>query len=158
MVLSRKTATTLSPRRKVRFQSSHAILPMSMLSDRQIRLYQSGNGFYTFFNKINARDVGWSVIDVAFSPDQQSFVYSSWSTSRWYYCAVFPRTFTACIFSSSVFSPRWLRATGTSVPCEYWSQVLHILCRVLLGWAGDFRRRQRWLSLYLWQAKARKDA
>lgn len=49
--------------------------------DRQIRLYQSGNGSYKFFNKINARDVGWSIIDVAFSPDQESFVYSSWSTS-----------------------------------------------------------------------------
>lgn len=49
--------------------------------DRQIRLYQSGDGSYKFLNKINARDIGWSIIDVAFSPDQESFVYSSWSTA-----------------------------------------------------------------------------
>lgn len=49
--------------------------------DRQIRLYKSNDNGYKLINSIHARDVGWSIIDVAFSPDQQHFVYSTWSSS-----------------------------------------------------------------------------
>ncbi|KAJ8925080.1 hypothetical protein NQ315_001252 [Exocentrus adspersus] len=49
--------------------------------DRHIRLYNSGDGSYKLFKSLRARDVGWSIIDVAFSRDQQHFVYSTWSSS-----------------------------------------------------------------------------
>lgn len=53
-----------------------------LVVDRQIRVYRTENGKFKLLNSIQARDVGWSVIDVAFSPDCSCFVYSSWSTSR----------------------------------------------------------------------------
>lgn len=49
--------------------------------DQQIRLYKSDTGVYSLFKTIHARDVGWSIIDIAFSPDQEHFVYSTWSNS-----------------------------------------------------------------------------
>lgn len=49
--------------------------------DQQIRLYNTTNDDYRLVKNIQAKDVGWSVIDVAFSPDQQHFVYSTWCTS-----------------------------------------------------------------------------
>ncbi|KAB0793266.1 hypothetical protein PPYR_12886 [Photinus pyralis] len=49
--------------------------------DRQIRLYKSGDNSYKCTNSFFARDVGWSIIDVAFSPDREHFVYSTWSSS-----------------------------------------------------------------------------
>lgn len=49
--------------------------------DRQIRLYKCCEPAYKLVNSIYARDVGWSIIDVAFSPDHEHFVYSTWSSS-----------------------------------------------------------------------------
>lgn len=49
--------------------------------DRSIRIYDSAGGPYKFLHSISARDVGWSIIDVAFSPDNEHFVYSTWSSA-----------------------------------------------------------------------------
>ncbi|XP_063920557.1 DDB1- and CUL4-associated factor 11 isoform X2 [Zophobas morio] len=49
--------------------------------DRQIRLYKSDDSSYKLFNSLSARDIGWSIIDVAISPDQNHFLYSTWSSS-----------------------------------------------------------------------------
>ncbi|KAI4469449.1 ddb1- and cul4-associated factor 11 [Holotrichia oblita] len=49
--------------------------------DQKIRIYRSDRGVYKLLRTIHARDVGWSIIDVAFSPDQEHFVYSTWSTA-----------------------------------------------------------------------------
>ncbi|OXA46982.1 hypothetical protein Fcan01_18501 [Folsomia candida] len=49
--------------------------------DRAIRIYDTTNGRFSKFKKIMARDVGWSVLDTAFSPDGRSVIYSSWSES-----------------------------------------------------------------------------
>ncbi|XP_065160411.1 DDB1- and CUL4-associated factor 11 isoform X1 [Atheta coriaria] len=46
-----------------------------------IRVYKTNNGDYELIQRLNARDVGWSVIDVAFSPNNENFIYSTWSTS-----------------------------------------------------------------------------
>lgn len=54
---------------------------ISACQDRQIRLYRADKGTLKPINQIQARDVGWSVIDVAFSPDCSKFVYSSWSSA-----------------------------------------------------------------------------
>ena len=52
---------------------------MSPHSDQHIRLYDTTNGQFKLFHDIHARDVGWSVVDVAYSPDQNYIIYSSWS-------------------------------------------------------------------------------
>lgn len=48
-------------------------------SDQTIRLYDCAYGAFRKFRSIKARDVGWSVLDIAFTPDGAHFLYSSWS-------------------------------------------------------------------------------
>jgi WD repeat-containing protein 23 len=50
--------------------------------DRNLRLYHTTEGKFELFKTIQARDVGWSVLDTAFSPDGNCIVYSSWSECR----------------------------------------------------------------------------
>ncbi|XP_028933736.1 DDB1- and CUL4-associated factor 11 isoform X1 [Ornithorhynchus anatinus] len=52
---------------------------MSACQDQTIRLYDCRYGRFRKFKSIKARDVGWSVLDVAFTPDGNNFLYSSWS-------------------------------------------------------------------------------
>lgn len=52
------------------------------ISDKYLRLYKTDNGEFTEIKKISARDVGWSILDTAFSPDGNYIVYSSWSDNR----------------------------------------------------------------------------
>ncbi|KAJ8668719.1 hypothetical protein QAD02_010382 [Eretmocerus hayati] len=47
--------------------------------DRVIRLYRSINGGYDEYKRFSVSAVGWSILDTAFSPDANYFVYSSWS-------------------------------------------------------------------------------
>jgi WD repeat-containing protein 23 len=49
--------------------------------DRNIRVYDTSYGNFKLRKEIVARDVGWSVLDVAFSPDGHYLIYSSWSDS-----------------------------------------------------------------------------
>ncbi|XP_039194008.1 DDB1- and CUL4-associated factor 11 isoform X1 [Crotalus tigris] len=52
---------------------------MSACQDQRIRLYDCAYGAFRNIRSIKARDVGWSVLDVAFTPDRTHFLYSSWS-------------------------------------------------------------------------------
>ncbi|XP_063310976.1 DDB1- and CUL4-associated factor 11 isoform X1 [Pelobates fuscus] len=52
---------------------------MSACQDQNIRLYDCRHGAFKKFRTVKARDVGWSVLDVAFTPDGGHFMYSSWS-------------------------------------------------------------------------------
>jgi len=56
----------------------YAVFP----ADRNLRLYHTTEGKFELFKTIQARDVGWSVLDTAFSPDGNYIVYSSWSECR----------------------------------------------------------------------------
>lgn len=47
--------------------------------DQHIRLYDTTNGNFKLFRDITAKDVGWSIVDTAYSPDQNYIIYSSWS-------------------------------------------------------------------------------
>ncbi|XP_045462057.1 DDB1- and CUL4-associated factor 11 [Harmonia axyridis] len=49
--------------------------------DRHLRLYKSDDGSYKKLGTFQAKDVGWSILDVAFSPDQNYFAYSTWSSN-----------------------------------------------------------------------------
>ncbi|MGH0174232.1 UNVERIFIED_CONTAM: hypothetical protein FKN15_069175 [Acipenser sinensis] len=46
---------------------------------QNVRLYDTRDGRFRLFKTIKARDVGWSVLDVAFTPDGAHLLYSSWS-------------------------------------------------------------------------------
>nr|XP_033780547.1 DDB1- and CUL4-associated factor 11 isoform X1 [Geotrypetes seraphini] len=52
---------------------------MSACQDQNIRLYDCQSGRFKKFRTVKAHDVGWSVLDVAFTPDGGQFLYSSWS-------------------------------------------------------------------------------
>uniref|UniRef100_A0A0B6YVT7 Uncharacterized protein n=1 Tax=Arion vulgaris TaxID=1028688 RepID=A0A0B6YVT7_9EUPU len=53
---------------------------LSACQDQHIRVYNtSDDNKFKLFRSIRARDVGWSVLDTAFSPDGQYVAYSSWS-------------------------------------------------------------------------------
>jgi WD repeat-containing protein 23 len=42
-----------------------------------IRVYDTRKGF-KLMKQIHARNVGWSVLDVALSPDGRHLIYTSW--------------------------------------------------------------------------------
>lgn len=48
-------------------------------ADQNIRLYDTRRGRFHLQRTVKARDVGWSVLDVCFTPDAQHVLYSSWS-------------------------------------------------------------------------------
>jgi len=50
---------------------------MSACQDRHIRLYDTKS--WKIKKEIIAKDVGWSIIDTDYSPDQRWLIYSSWS-------------------------------------------------------------------------------
>ncbi|KAG5898105.1 hypothetical protein JTB14_027462 [Gonioctena quinquepunctata] len=49
--------------------------------DHILRLYNSGNGSYKFMHSLRSKASGWSIIDVAFSPDGKHFVFTTWASS-----------------------------------------------------------------------------
>ena len=59
---------------------------LSACQDRVIRVFDTTDGKFNIVRWIPARDVGWSILDTAFSPDGQSIIYSSWSESSMYTC------------------------------------------------------------------------
>eukprot|EP00090_Calanus_glacialis_P045668 TRINITY_DN863_c0_g1_i4.p1 TRINITY_DN863_c0_g1~~TRINITY_DN863_c0_g1_i4.p1 ORF type:complete len:527 (-),score=158.04 TRINITY_DN863_c0_g1_i4:73-1653(-) len=54
---------------------------MTACQDRKLRIYDSSRERFALKQTIEARDVGWSILDVAVSPDGEHLVYSSWSDS-----------------------------------------------------------------------------
>ncbi|XP_056155462.1 DDB1- and CUL4-associated factor 11 [Lampris incognitus] len=52
---------------------------LSACQDQNIRLYDTTRGRFNLRRTVKARDVGWSVLDVCFTPDTQHVLYSSWS-------------------------------------------------------------------------------
>lgn len=47
--------------------------------DQVVRIFDSSNSNYHHINYINARHVSWCLLDIAFSPCDQYFAYSTWS-------------------------------------------------------------------------------
>ncbi|XP_013410755.1 DDB1- and CUL4-associated factor 11 isoform X2 [Lingula anatina] len=52
---------------------------LSACQDQNIRIFDTSWGKFTLMKSVRARDVGWSVVDTAFSPDGNYLIYSSWS-------------------------------------------------------------------------------
>ena len=51
---------------------------MSACQDSMIRLYDAAGGRFRLMKGVQARNVGWSVLDVALSPDSRHLIYTSW--------------------------------------------------------------------------------
>ena len=49
--------------------------------DRTLRFYHThqAKGDWVFFREVYAQEVGWSILDVSYSPDSEFLVYSSWA-------------------------------------------------------------------------------
>ncbi|KAM8711344.1 hypothetical protein ACLKA7_000480 [Drosophila subpalustris] len=54
---------------------------LTACQDGFVRIYDGSKGTYHLLNRINARDVQWSITDADFSPNGQHFAYSTWSRS-----------------------------------------------------------------------------
>ncbi|KAK3576381.1 hypothetical protein CHS0354_018929 [Potamilus streckersoni] len=52
---------------------------LSSSQDQFIRIYDTSGETFDLTKEIRARDIGWSVLDTAFSPDGNYLAYSSWS-------------------------------------------------------------------------------
>nr|XP_042908146.1 DDB1- and CUL4-associated factor 11 isoform X2 [Parasteatoda tepidariorum] len=52
---------------------------ISAAQDYIIRLYDTSKGLFNLKRTVEARDVGWSILDTAVSPDGCNFIYCSWS-------------------------------------------------------------------------------
>lgn len=58
--------------------STNGDIFMSACQDSMIRLYDTSNGQFRPMKGVHARNVGWSVLDVALSPDSRHLIYTSW--------------------------------------------------------------------------------
>ncbi|XP_072748454.1 DDB1- and CUL4-associated factor 11 isoform X1 [Anoplolepis gracilipes] len=79
--------------------------------DKRLRVYSTPKDRFNAIlpKEIQGRDVGWSILDIAFSPDGKYFAYSSWSESLYQYPLVgrrsverlqlIPTTRRFCVFS-----------------------------------------------------------
>jgi len=52
---------------------------LSACQDRGLRIFDTSRGNFKLLQSLQARDVGWAVLDVALSPSGSHLVYSSWN-------------------------------------------------------------------------------
>jgi len=101
---------------------------MSACQDRRIRLYNTTT--WKPIKEIAARDVGWSIIDTDYSPDQRWLIYSSWSDCV-HYCNIYgdhevhepldmkPQSHRFCLFSINFSHDSREILGGSSDNCLY---------------------------------------
>ncbi|XP_052816129.1 DDB1- and CUL4-associated factor 11-like isoform X2 [Mya arenaria] len=76
------SSTTLDNYRQKTFCGTYSVdgnIFLSASQDQCIRVYDTRDDEFKLLKKVRARDVGWSVLDTAFSPDGNYMAYSSWS-------------------------------------------------------------------------------
>lgn len=84
-----KTAASLNQKVFCGTYSKCGDLFMSACQDQNIRLYDTASGKFKFQRAIRARNVGWSVLDVALSPDNCHLIYSSWCDASKSFALIF---------------------------------------------------------------------
>lgn len=47
--------------------------------DRNLHLYDSSTSRYSYIKHEKGRDIDWSILDAAFTPDGRTIIFSSWS-------------------------------------------------------------------------------
>lgn len=100
---------------------------LSACQDKNIRIYDTARGRFKLFKTVRARDVGWSVLDTAFSPDGNHLIYSSWSE---------------CIHICNIYGEHELHEALPLMPATYNSFCIFSLCfsqdnNEILGGAND---------------------
>lgn len=71
-----------------------------MIIDHLIRILDSSQEAFLQVKTIEAKDINWSILDIAFSPDGQYFCYSTWSP----YCkCTYTDLYPLCKFSIYFF-------------------------------------------------------
>ncbi|ESO89788.1 hypothetical protein LOTGIDRAFT_124623, partial [Lottia gigantea] len=102
---------------------------LSAAQDQNLRVYKTDKSF-KLYKSIRARDVGWSVLDTAFSPDGNYVIYSSWSDSI-HLCSIHgdhdvhealnltPGEHSFCIFSLTFSSDNTEILGGANDGCLY---------------------------------------
>lgn len=78
-MLVRREIKHLRPLKKIRFDLEQFVFIYFFAADQNIRLYDTSRGRFHLRRTVKARDVGWSVLDVCFTPDARNVLYSSWS-------------------------------------------------------------------------------
>uniref|UniRef100_UPI00358E541F DDB1- and CUL4-associated factor 11 n=1 Tax=Myxine glutinosa TaxID=7769 RepID=UPI00358E541F len=103
---------------------------LSACQDQKIRMYNTRNGSFKKFKTVRAQDMGWSVLDTAFTPDGAHFLYSSWSNYI-HICNIYGKHETHtpldlspfvrrfCVFSLSVSSDSQEIMGGANDGCVY---------------------------------------
>lgn len=103
---------------------------LSASQDQNIRIYNTEDDNFDLIKRIRARDVGWSVLDTAFSPDGNYLIYSSWSDAI-HLCNIHgdyethiplplnPRTHSFAIFSLTFSSDNTEILGGANDGCLY---------------------------------------
>ncbi|XP_062501275.1 DDB1- and CUL4-associated factor 11-like isoform X2 [Corticium candelabrum] len=76
---TKKTIESFPSRLFGGFFSDDGSVFMSSCQDQHIRLFDVTNGRFKCFKDILAKDIGWTIVDTTYSPDQNYLVYSSWS-------------------------------------------------------------------------------
>lgn len=57
----------------------HGNMFIAACQDHNIYLYDTSGGRFRLLHTVGARDVSWSILDTALSPDENWFIYTSWS-------------------------------------------------------------------------------
>ncbi|MEQ2188424.1 hypothetical protein GOODEAATRI_014852, partial [Goodea atripinnis] len=120
-----------------------------MVLDQNIRLYDTTRGRFHLQRTVKARDVGWSVLDVCFTPDARHVLYSSWSDYN-------ERRF--CVFSLAASTDGKEILGGANDGCLYVfdleqnkrtlkvSEALHACFSAEVKWVGDENVIPEWLA------------
>lgn len=85
----------------VKIKRIHNHLHIFLEIDRVLRVFDTSKGRFDCIRKIPARDVGWSILDTAFSPDGRAIVYSSWSEASKNSLQIELNVLTMCLISFS---------------------------------------------------------
>lgn len=118
-------------------------------------MYHTCGDRINMYKEILACDVGWSILDVAFSPDDRHIAYSSWSESRKYitFRAIMQQAFFVFFYifdSLSSFSP-WMQKLGlrkAAVKPDR-SAILRVLNSIFTRWQRNSQWRQQWIYLHI---------
>lgn len=78
--VSKKTPTTTTTEQYAVFIYCFCFFLPFIRLDNMIRIYDSTTVRYKCVNEIIARDMNWCILDIAFSPGSEYFIYSTWSS------------------------------------------------------------------------------
>ncbi|KAH8261416.1 hypothetical protein KR044_008604 [Drosophila immigrans] len=92
---------------------------LTACQDGYVRIYDGTKGTYHLINRINARDVQWSITDADFSPNGQHFAYSTWSRSCKLLVSLFTHYLILLFTRDFLFAVYIMPVNGTDDDCQW---------------------------------------